>query len=339
MSEEEKQTLDNFEPNQDVPEEPVQEQPEEVQVDDEQPQETQQDYEYQDEDVEDGGEDSEDEEAQPQVFEVDITIGEGDNTQTITEEVDLERLKRSYSIERASQQKFQAAAKMRKDVLDILDTVKTDVGTALTSIFGSQEAVDEAIEGWYQKRFELETMPEEEKQRLTVQEENERLRKELEEIREREKSEQQKAKEAAIVQQLQPEVEASMSDFGIPLESRHVDYIIQACKQAIENKIPVTIDDIVRQRKYELIQDAKILNSVSSDQLTEEFGEVASKVRDADVSRFKEKRNTPKRKSDNSTRKDESSLTDQYADIPTPSEWQQRNLKAMQEEWKAQQRS
>lgn len=210
-------------------------------------------------------------------------------------EVTEEELLKGYRMAQASNQRFEEAAKLRKEVESIQELMKTNPAKAM-----EQLGLDprEFSEEYISRLLEEQMMTPEERKAAEMQRELEEYRskeRSEKERREQEEYEENTAKQAEVYRN---QIETAIAENGLKHTPATINRIVGYMEQAYNmGNTDVTAQDVIGQVKDEYYQDLREqAENLSVEDLTKVLGDsIIKKIRQFDTSRLKNpKGETPK---------------------------------------------
>ncbi len=202
------------------------------------------------------------------------------------------------SMSSAANEKFNEAAKMRKEYESFLKTVKESPLKALTDprLGLTKEQVRAKMEEWYHKEFIIPEGMTEEQKRLAAAEERLKTYEEQEAAQKRQTEEQELAKLTATqTEYLQNQIIEAMEASGLPktkfIVSRMAFYMRQNMQQGWEAPTSLIVQQVKREQQDLIGGQVKELDAPG---LIALFGEdVINKIRAHDLKQLRERRANP----------------------------------------------
>lgn len=209
------------------------------------------------------------------------------------DEVDEDELVRGYQRARASNMKFEEAAKIRKQAEKFIETLRTDPRKILAN----------PKLGLDFKKLAEEYLAEQYEQELLSPEEIEQRKKdrELEEYRSKEQSAQKKQeqeREEQLKEFLRGDYEkkiiGALEKVQIPKTDACIKRMISYAKKNIQNGYDLPMEDIAELVREDYLSDVKqMFSSLEGDQLLQMLGnDIADKIRKSDLQKLKSSRKT-----------------------------------------------
>lgn len=212
-------------------------------------------------------------------------------------EVPYEELVSGFGINQAAHQKFEAAAKMRKEVDTFIDSLKSGNLRALKELGVPQDKLREFAEQELTEYLEYENLPEADKRRLAAEKERDKYKRQYEEYEQKAKQEQLATLEQQVTSELDSEIGEAIREIvsaeGIdpsrPVEPWFVKHVVDLMISQLE-----TSDDTSQrmtakaasQRAWKGVENTvkSYLSSVNTDKLLQVLPpEVRDAIRKADV--------------------------------------------------------
>lgn len=207
------------------------------------------------------------------------------------QEVPIEDVLRDYQIRKASDQRFQEAAKMQQRVQQWVDDFNRDPIAAMEKLASGKEGAkfDEIVEKYLYNKMQLEKMTPEQRQAMQQKQELDRLR--GAEAKRGQDAEEQKANEqkAQLAKRIQGQISTAMEAEELPADPDVAADIARLLLQAhrVGNK-DYTARDAARDIRAKLIDRQHVLISkMTPEQLVKWIGKDAERIRQYEVSQLR----------------------------------------------------
>jgi len=176
-------------------------------------------------------------------------------TREITDEGELLRL---AQMGLGAHEKFEQAAKTRKQAEAILELIQKDPGRALNSLGMDVRKLAEEYLVAEAKKMQ---MTPEEKQKFELQQEIERLKSEKEEFQKQQREEQISRLQAQYEEDIQDQIITAIDKFKLPKNPKTVSRIAEYMANALENGYEATALDVATRVRQDLEEEHRSLYS------------------------------------------------------------------------------
>lgn len=237
-------------------------------------------------------------EADPELLEKQLRVPVG-NGQFV--DLSVKDLIDAYEPSAVSQQRFQDAARLRKQSEQFIDTLRTDPESVLRKVGYSDAQIREMAEEYLMEQIQLEKMDEEQRKGYEAQKRVQEL--EAEHQAQQQQMQQQEL-EAAVrerLPQLEKSIKDALSGVNLPVNPQMVARVaetmgryIQIAQENPQDKtlsslLFITPQDIIEEVKDKFINDTKaIYGDIDTEQLLDMLGnDVVGKIKNYEVQKVK----------------------------------------------------
>ena len=207
----------------------------------------------------------------------------------------IEELKKGYQIGAASSEKFEEASKVKKQLVDLVELMKTDPIEVLKHPALGHD-VRKLVEDWLYGQIQYDNMDPKEKELIDVKNELKITRQKEEQTKKEAQNREIESYRTHYAKQYQGEIQEAMETSGLPKTPETVSRLVYYLKKGLAKNVRLKATDVVDLVRDDYMKSAKAMfGSADAETLVKMFGQdFIKKVQKHEAKKLKDTGKTPK---------------------------------------------